>query len=94
MFGRPVDDEQASNTFAGFEPGTPLLAHVEQLADRPESGSRPRELGRSRYRQVAEPPCRVFHRYDWHTVFVMYAMRTGRLLRAGQLASRARKPRV
>jgi len=70
-----------------------VFAHVEQLADHPESGSRPQEFGRSRYRQVVEPPCRVFYRYDGHKVFILYVMRTERLLRAGQLASRARKPK-
>ncbi|QOY62257.1 type II toxin-antitoxin system RelE/ParE family toxin [Lysobacter sp. H21R4] len=64
-----------------------VLAHGEQLADHPESGSRPAELGRSRYRQVVDPPCRVFHRYDGQTVFVLYVMRTERLLRKGQLTS-------
>ena len=37
-----------------------IVQHVRQLADHPESGSRPRELGsRTRYRQIIEPPCRV-----------------------------------
>ncbi|MBS0431828.1 MAG: type II toxin-antitoxin system RelE/ParE family toxin, partial [Proteobacteria bacterium] len=39
-----------------------ILGHVGQLADHPESGSRPQELGRSRYRQIVEPPCRLFYR--------------------------------
>jgi toxin ParE1/3/4 len=41
-----------------------VFRHVEQLAEHPESGSRPNELRRSRYRQVVEPPCRIFYRYD------------------------------
>lgn len=68
-----------------------VLGHVEQLADHPESGSRPQELGRSRYRQIVEPPCRVFYRYDGHQVFILYVMRSERLLRQGRLASRARR---
>jgi toxin ParE1/3/4 len=64
-----------------------IFGHVEQLADHPESGSRPRELGRSRYRQIAEPPCRVFYRYDGHQIFIHYVMRSERLLRRGRLAS-------
>ena len=71
-----------------------IFAHVEQLADHPESGSRPQELGRSRYRQVVEPPCRVFYRHDGHKVFVLYVMRTERLLRKGQLASRTRQAKA
>ena len=68
-----------------------VFARVEQLANQPESGSRPRELGnRSRYRQIVEPPCRVFYRYEAGTrrVFILYVMRGERLLRPGRLASR------
>lgn len=68
-----------------------IFNHVEQLADHPESGSRPQELRRSRYRQIVEPPCRVFYRYDGHKVFVLHVMRSERLLRQGRLASRARR---
>ncbi|QDW66862.1 type II toxin-antitoxin system RelE/ParE family toxin [Luteimonas granuli] len=71
-----------------------IFAHVEQLADHPESGSRPRELGRSRYRQVVEPPCRVFYRYDGHKVFIPYVMRAERLLRKGRLAFRSRQAKA
>jgi len=71
-----------------------IFAHVEQLADHPESGSRPQELVRSRYRQVVESPCRVFYRYDGHKVFILYVMRAERLLRTGRLASRARQSKA
>ena len=66
-----------------------IFGHVEQLVDHPESGSRPQDLGRSRYRQIVEPPCRVFHRYDGHKVFILYVMRSERLLRRGRLVARA-----
>lgn len=68
-----------------------VIGHVEQLSDHPESGSRPQELKRSRYRQVVEPPCRVFYRYDGHKVFVLHVMRSERLLRKARLASRAKQ---
>ena len=68
-----------------------VLDHIEQLADHPESGSRPQELGRSRYRQIVEPPCRVFYRYDGHKVLILYVMRSERLLRSDRLASRAKR---
>lgn len=71
-----------------------VLAHVEQLADHPQSGSRPQELGQSRYRQVVEPPCRIFYRHDGHKVFILYVMRAERLLRKGRLASRARRAKA
>ncbi|MGH9727406.1 MAG: type II toxin-antitoxin system RelE/ParE family toxin [Candidatus Acidiferrales bacterium] len=68
-----------------------ILGHVEQLAKHPESGSRPQELGRSRYRQIVEPPCRVFYRYDGHKVLILYVMRSERLLRKDRLVSRAKR---
>ena len=70
-----------------------VFAHVEQLANQPESGSRPRELGpRPRYRQIVEPPCRVFYRHESATerVFILYIMRGEMLLRRGRLSSRDR----
>lgn len=67
-----------------------IFNHVEQLVEHPESGSWPQELGRSRYRQIVEPPCRVFYRYDGHKVFVLHVMRWERLLRKSRLASRTK----
>lgn len=71
-----------------------VVGHVEQLAKQPESGSRPQELKRSRYRQIVEPPCRVFYRYDGQRVFVLHVMRSERLLRKGRLASRAKQTKA
>ncbi|WP_369935421.1 type II toxin-antitoxin system RelE/ParE family toxin [Xanthomonas tesorieronis] len=63
-----------------------VFTHVGQLVDRAESGSRPPELGRSRYRQIVEPPCRVFYRFDGHKVFILHVMRSERILRKARLA--------
>jgi plasmid stabilization system protein ParE len=71
-----------------------IFAHVEQLQDHPQSGSHPQELGRSRYRQVVEPPCRVFYRYDGHKVFILYVMRSERLLRKEHLVARSKRAKV
>lgn len=61
----------------------------DQLAEFPESGTRPAELGRAtRYRQLVEPPCRVFYRWDGETVWVLHVMRSERLLRPGRLERR------
>lgn len=65
-----------------------VFEHVEQLEAHPESGSRPPELKRSRYRQIVEPPCRVFYRYDGETVLVLFVMRSKQLLRKRILKSR------
>src|SRR5262245_17595468 len=66
-----------------------VFERIGQLADFPESGSYPQELVRSRYRQIIEPPCRAFYRYDGQTVVILYVMRSERLLRPDMLASRA-----
>jgi len=82
------------NPLAAAELVRRIIGHVEQLADHPESGSRPQELKRSRYRQIVEPPCRVFYRYDGHKVFILHAMRSERLLRKGRLTTRAKQAKV
>lgn len=68
-----------------------VIGHIEQLAAHPRSGSCPQELGRSRYRQIVEPPCRVFYRYDGHEVYILYVMRSEKLLRKEHLASRSKR---
>jgi toxin ParE1/3/4 len=74
-----------------------VLTHVEQLALHPESGPRPPELKRSRYRHLVEPPCRIFYRHDGERVLIVHVMRTERLLRQGRLSpprtSSKEKPR-
>ena len=70
-----------------------VFRHVEQLAKYPESGSRPQELRTSRYRQIVEPPCRVFYRYDGKRAFVLYVMRGEMRLRRSRLAERDRRTR-
>lgn len=76
------------NPVAAAELVQRVFRHVEQLVAHPESGSRPPELKRSRYRQIIEPPCRVFYRYDGEKIFVLFVMRSEQLLRKGQLPSR------
>lgn len=72
-----------------------VFEHGAQLEAHPESGSHPPELRRSsrRYRQIVEPPCRIFYRYERASerVFVLYVMRGERRLRRSSLSKRARK---
>ena len=72
-----------------------VFEHVAQLEAHPESGSRPPELRRSsrRYRQIVEPPCRVFYRYEHATerVFVLYVIRGEMRLRKRRLRQRDRE---
>lgn len=68
-----------------------VYTHVGQLIEHPESGSRPVELSKAtRYRQIVEPPCRVFYRFDGARVVVLYVMRGERLLRPRELTKRAK----
>jgi plasmid stabilization system protein ParE len=72
-----------------------VFEHVAQLEAHPESGSHPTELRRSsrRYRQIVEPPCRVFYRYERASarVFVLYVMRGEMLVRKSRLGKRDRE---
>lgn len=70
-----------------------VFQHVEQLIDQPESGSKPRELRGLPYRQIVEPPCRVFYRYDGERVFILYVMRGEKLFRRRTLSRRDRQAR-
>jgi plasmid stabilization system protein ParE len=69
-----------------------IFHHVGQLAGHPRSGSKPKELRGWRYRQIVEPPCRVFYREDADRVYILYVMRAERLLRRGRLKSRGENP--
>lgn len=66
-----------------------VFRHVGQLVEHPKSGSRPPELRGWRYRQIIEPPCRVFCREDGARVLILYVMRAERLLRRERLTRRA-----
>lgn len=76
------------NPIAAAEVVKRIFLHVKQFTDHPESGSKPLELKRSRYRQIVEPPCRVFYRFDGKKIFVLYVMRSERLLRRSHFATR------
>jgi toxin ParE1/3/4 len=68
-----------------------VFAHVEQLAAHPVSGSKPPELRGWRYRQIIEPPCRVFYREDNGRVLILYVMRSERRVRPRVLIARAKR---
>lgn len=82
------------NPVAAAELVKRIFDHVGQLSDHPDSGSRPQELGKSRYRQIVEPPCRVFYRFDGRKVFVLHVMRSERLLRKRQLTPRSKRTKT
>ena len=64
-----------------------VFKHVEQIATHPKSGSVPPELRGSRYRQIVEPPCRAFYRYDGKRVFILHVIRGERQLRPALFAN-------
>jgi plasmid stabilization system protein ParE len=72
-----------------------VFEHVEQLEAHPESGFHPPELGSSsrRYRQIVEPPCRIFYRYDSgeNKVLVLYIAREERRFSKTRLTQRDRR---
>jgi len=53
-----------------------VFKHVGQLKDHPKSGSKPSELEDWNYRQIIEPPCRVFYRFDESCVYILHVMRS------------------
>jgi len=79
------------NPVAASELVQRIFRHVDQLVIHPDSGSRPRELRGGRYRQIVEPPCRIFYRREVETVYVLYVMRGERKLRPRALAKRNKK---
>ncbi len=64
---------------------TRVVAHVGQLAAHPDSGHRPPELGRSRYQQIVEPPCRVISWREGALVLILHVVRGERRLRRTNL---------
>ena len=68
-----------------------VFAHVEQLAAHPRSGSKPPELRGWRYRQIVEPPCRIFYRQEGGRILILYVMRSERRLRPRMLAARGKR---
>ncbi len=54
---------------------------VDRLTTYPNSGKRPAELHRTPYLEIIVPPCRIFYRVEDESVFILYVMRSERLLR-------------
>lgn len=68
-----------------------VFDRVERLERHPNSEKRPAELADTPYREVVVPPCRIFYRVDRESVYILYVMRSERLLRAYRLESRERE---
>lgn len=70
-----------------------VFQHVEQLIRQPESGSKPKEMRHSRYRQIVESPCRVFYRYDGRRVYILHVIRGEMHFRKSKLTKRDKQRR-
>jgi toxin ParE1/3/4 len=66
---------------------TRLYTRVGQLGEHPRSGTRLPELGRGRYRQLLEPPCRLVYREGAGIVIILHVIRLERFLRPNLLAA-------
>ena len=59
-----------------------VFEKVDRLKDFPKSGKKPPELPRgSRYKDVVVGPCRIFYRLDNNKIYILYVMRSERVLR-------------
>lgn len=65
-----------------------IFAHVDRLESHPKLGSKPQELKGWSYRQIVEPPCRIFYREDAGRVLILHVMRAERLLKSELLGVR------
>jgi toxin ParE1/3/4 len=68
-----------------------VLDATKRLEAHPHSGKRPPELKQTQYREIIVPPCRIFYRIESDTVYILYVMRSERLLREHLLERREEK---
>ena len=62
-----------------------VIVKLDLLQEFPEMCPVPHDLPDSRYRHLVVRPLRIFYRIQGDTVFVVYIMRTERLLKASDL---------
>ena len=75
-----MDNPQAARQLVGR-----VFGHVEHLQANPKLGTRPRELSGGQYRQIIEPPCRIFYRVEADAVLIVHVMRSEQRLRRTRL---------
>ena len=78
-----LDNPRAASRFV-----EKVFDRIERLEAHPKSGKRPAELTRTHYREVVVAPCRIFYRIEKDDVYILYAMRSERLLRPYLLQQR------
>ena len=68
-----------------------IFSKIERLEMFPESGRKPPELKKTRYREIIVNPCRIFYRTEQSKVFILYVMRSERKLRKYLLSARSKE---
>lgn len=65
-----------------------VFSSVERLEKHPRSGRKPPEFDDFRYREIIVGPCRIFYRVAKQDIYILYVLRSERLLRNYLLESR------
>ncbi len=68
-----------------------VFSKTERLEEFPESGRKPPELKKSRYKEIIVDPCRIFYRVEKDKVYILYVMRSERKLRKYLLSERSKE---
>ncbi|NOQ70287.1 MAG: type II toxin-antitoxin system RelE/ParE family toxin [Gammaproteobacteria bacterium] len=68
-----------------------VFSKTERLEEFPESGRKPPELKKSRYKEIIVDPCRIFYRIEQEKVYILYVMRSERKLRKYLLSERSKE---
>ena len=68
-----------------------VFSKTERLEKFPESGRKPPELKKSRYREIIVDPCRIFYRIEKGKVYILYVMRSERKLHKYLLSERSKE---
>jgi toxin ParE1/3/4 len=68
-----------------------VFSKTERLEEFPESGRKPAELKKSRYKEIIVGPCRIFYRIEKDKVYILYVMRSERKLRKYLLSERSKE---
>ena len=65
-----------------------VFSSTDRLEQFPESGRKPAEFKKSRYLEIIVNPCRIFYRVEGENVYILYVMRSERILRKYLLNAR------
>lgn len=68
-----------------------VFLKTERLEEFPESGRKPPELKKSRYKEIIVDPCRIFYRIEKDKVYILYVMRSEKNLRKYLLSERSKE---